>query len=130
MSDDEWRSEIFESFRRSGLVPSVLRAAPGGLVNVNFGTHNCVHMGTAIETEVAAYEPSAVSWPAGDGEEEEEEAREHTLVMFDADGDGGHRVHWLVVNVAGSRISEGGDTIVEYDSPTPGAGEGPHRSAE
>ena len=37
-------------------------------VNVNFGTHNCVHMGTAIETEIAAYEPSAVSWPAEDGQ--------------------------------------------------------------
>ena len=32
-------------------------------------------MGTAIETEIAAYEPSAVSWPAEDGQL-------YTLVSF------------------------------------------------
>ncbi len=78
MSDEEWRQEILDSFRSSGLVPSVLREAPEGLVNVNFGTHNCVHMGTAIEAEVAAYEPSAVSWPA-------RQERKYTLVSASRD---------------------------------------------
>ncbi len=70
MSESEWREMIFDSFRSSGLVPSVLSSPPSGLVNVNFGTHNCVHMGTAIEAEVAAYEPSAVSWPTEDESEQ------------------------------------------------------------
>ena len=64
MSDEEWQEEIRDSFARSGLIPGLLRVVPlGGLVNINFGTHNCVHMGTELEAEIAAYEPSAISYP-------------------------------------------------------------------
>lgn len=51
-------------------------------VNVNFGTHNCVHMGTAIEAEIAAYEPSAVSWPAEDGQFYTLVSLVHKMVQF------------------------------------------------
>ncbi len=64
VSDAEWRAEIYSVFHASGIVPDVLPHVPLGLVNVNFGTHNCVHMGTVLDSETSAYEPSAVSWPA------------------------------------------------------------------
>ena len=74
ISDEEWQAEISESFASSGLIPSVIPNAPhSGLVNINFGTHNCVHMGTELEAETSAYEPSAVSYPA-------EREKQYTLV--------------------------------------------------
>ncbi len=45
-------------------------------------------------------------------------------VMMDVDN--GNHLHWMVVNIPGEKFSEG-DTIAEYNSPTPGKGEGPHR---
>ena len=44
-----------------------LTAAPSGLVNVNYGTHNCVHMGTELKPETAAYEPTEISYPTEEG---------------------------------------------------------------
>lgn len=48
---------------------------PKGLVNINFGTHNCVHMGTQLESDICAYEPSDVSFPAENG-------KQYTLVSL------------------------------------------------
>ncbi len=119
MSDSEWRDIILTSFSESGLIPDVISAAPPGLVNINFGTHNCVHMGTQIETEISAYEPSAVSWPA-------EEHKRYALVMLDVDN--GFLVHWMMVNIPGTDWDgDEADTVAEYNSPTPMAGDGPHR---
>lgn len=119
----EWRAEIEEVFRSSGLVPGVLDSVPPGLVNVNFGTHNCVHMGTALEAETAAYEPSAVSYPVPDGDGDQDN-KLYTLLMFDADRS--NAVHWLEVNVPGVDV-DSGETVAEYNSPVPARGDAPHR---
>ncbi len=142
MSDEEWRQEILESFQQSGLVPAVLTSVPNGLVNVNFGTHDCVHMGTNIEADIAAYEPSKVSWPAQKDKlytlvsilyKKQYLLSLHTYmkpylfvieVMFDVDNN--NYVHWLEVNLPDEKF-DGGDTIVEYSSPTPPKGQGEHR---
>ena len=94
--------------------------APKGLVNINFGTHNCVHMGTELDAETSAYEPSAVSWPA-------ENDKIYTLVMLDHDSVvGGPNLHWMLINIPGTDIDKG-QTIAEYNSPAPVQGTGPHR---
>jgi len=129
VSEEEWRQEIESTFRSSGLIPSTLSKPPSrGIVNLNFGTHNCVHMGTRLEAEISAYEPSAVSFPTGEGDDGlndgGRERKLHTLVMFDADAN--DYMHWLVVNVPGVDIDRG-QTIAEYASPTPPRRTGPHR---
>ena len=102
-------------------------------------------MGTAIEAEITAYEPSAVSWPA-------EVGQLYTLVSFQfalfyclaATGPGGQlepfshrlhslsncsklmiavekdlRVHWMIVNIVGKDLDNSGATVAEYNAPTP-----------
>ena len=51
-----------------------------GLVNINFGTHTCVHMGTELKSSESAYAPTAISYPI-----EEEFAKLHTVLMVDLD---------------------------------------------
>ena len=118
-SDEEWKAEILDSFASSGLIPSVLPKAPDGLVNINFGTHNCVHMGTKLQSETSAYEPTAVSFPA-------DKSKTYSLVMMDIDEQVGRRLHWMVVNIPGAKVADG-DVIAEYDAPAPTMIGKPHR---
>ena len=53
VSDEEWQAELAESFAESGLLNSensILTQVPRGLVNINFDTHACVHMGKMLGT--------------------------------------------------------------------------------
>ena len=52
-----------------------------GLVNLNFGTHTCVHMGTELKSSESAYAPTALSYPI----DEVETAKLHTVIMVDLD---------------------------------------------
>ena len=123
-SDEEWKAEIQDSFASSGLIPEVLPKAPDGLVNINFGTHNCVHMGTLLEAETSAYEPTAVSYPTAD---DDDKAGLYCLIMMDVDAvRTGRRLHWMVVNIPGAKVADG-DVIAEYDAPAPPPGSKPHR---
>ncbi|TRY74668.1 hypothetical protein TCAL_11922, partial [Tigriopus californicus] len=112
ISDEEWQQEILNSFQGSGLVPFVFDSIPAGLININFGTHNCVHMGTDINPESSAYEPSSVSWPSKDG-------LLYTLLLIDVDDQ--NKLHWLVINIPQDDLLKG-DTVAKYSSPTPPLG--------
>ena len=52
-----------------------------GLVNINFGTHTCVHMGTELLSSESAYAPTALSYPI----DSVDTNTLHTLVMVDLD---------------------------------------------
>ena len=52
-----------------------------GLVNINFGTHTCVHMGTVLRSSESAYPPTAISYPL----ESAETNQLHTIIMVDLD---------------------------------------------
>eukprot|EP00095_Tigriopus_kingsejongensis_P000539 maker-scaffold212_size255419-snap-gene-0.9 protein:Tk00539 transcript:maker-scaffold212_size255419-snap-gene-0.9-mRNA-1 annotation:"ov-16 antigen precursor" len=117
VSDEEWRQEILTSLQNGGLHPGLIRTVPTGMVNINFGTHDCVHMGTEIEPEMSAYQPSDVSWPNPEGSV-------NALIMIDADR--GNKMHWMIVNIAKGDVYAG-RVVAEYQSPTPLPGESGHR---
>ena len=48
VSDAEWEQLLVEGWTRDGVVPRLLSAPPPFLVNVNYGDHQCVHLGNAI----------------------------------------------------------------------------------
>ena len=52
-----------------------------GLVNLNFGTHTCVHMGTELKSSESAYAPTALSFPI----ESVESNKLHAVIMVDLD---------------------------------------------
>lgn len=143
VSDEEWEAEMHEDFETSGLLHTrgkrgILSKVPKGLVNINFGTHTCVHMGTELKSSESAYAPTAISYPI-----EEELAKLHTVLMVDLDHEStkgqnsietsdkdlkpSHMyLHWMVINIPGSKVDDG-QTITSYKGPAPKPGSGVHR---
>jgi len=108
ISDSEWEEEIKEGFVNSGLVPGVLPSYPPGLVNINYGVHGCVHLGTHMQAVTTSTPPSRVSFPT-------EHSRIYSLILLDV---ASMSILWLVVNIPRSDIP-GGQTIAEYQPPAP-----------
>ena len=50
-------------------------------MNLNFGTHTCVHMGTKLKSSESAYAPTALSFPI----ESVESNKLHAVIMVDLD---------------------------------------------
>lgn len=143
VTDEEWEAEMQEDFETSGLLLTrgkrgILTKVPKGLVNINFGTHTCVHMGTELKSSDSAYAPTAISYPV-----EVESNKLHTVLMVDLDHEStkgqnsiqtsdkdlkpSHMyLHWMVINIPGSQVDEG-QTITSYKGPTPRPGSGVHR---
>lgn len=144
VSDEEWEAEMQEDFESSGLLKTrgkrgILSKVPKGLVNINFGTHTCVHMGTELKSSESAYAPTAISYPI----ESVESAKLHTVLMVDLDHEStkgqnsietnekdlkpSHMyLHWMVINIPGSKVDQG-QTITSYKGPAPKPGSGVHR---
>jgi len=108
ISDSEWEEEIKEGFVNSGLVPGVLPSYPPGLVNINYGVHGCVHLGTHMKAVTTATPPTRLSYPT-------EHGRIYSIILLDV---ASMSVLWLVVNIPGSALPSG-QTIAEYQPPTP-----------
>lgn len=144
VSDEEWEAEMQEDFETSGLMHTrgkrgILSKVPKGLVNINFGTHTCVHMGTELKSSDSAYAPTAISYPI----DYAESPKLHTVLMVDLDHEStkgqnsietsdkdlqpSHMyLHWMVINIPGSKVDDG-QTITSYKGPTPKPGSGVHR---
>lgn len=144
VSDQEWEAEMQEDFENSGLLHTrgkrgILSKVPKGLVNINFGTHTCVHMGTELKSSESAYAPTAISYPI----ESVESPKLHTVLMVDLDHEStkgqnsfetsdedlkpSHMyLHWMVINIPGEKVDDG-QTITSYKGPTPKPGSGVHR---
>jgi len=108
ISDSEWEEEIKEGFVHSGLVPALLPSYPPGLVNINYGVHSCVHLGTQMQAQTTSNLPSRVSFPS-------EPHRIYSLIFLDVRR---MSLTWLVTNIPGSDIRNG-QTIAEYQPPAP-----------
>jgi len=144
VTDEEWEAEMREDFESSGLLHGrgkrgIMSKVPKGLVNLNFGTHTCVHMGTELKSSESAYAPTALSYPI----ESVDTNALHTIVMVDLDHEStkgqnelGIRdedlksshlyLHWMVINIPGAKVDQG-QTITSYKGPAPKAGSGIHR---
>jgi hypothetical protein len=77
-------------------------------VNINYGAHSCVHLGTQITAETTSTPPSRVSFPS-------EPHRIYSLILLDMTA---MSLNWLVTNIPGSDI-QNGQTIAEYQPPAP-----------
>jgi len=108
VSDSEWLEEIREGFHDSGLVPGVLPGTPGGLVNINYGPHSCVHMGTELPADRTSSPPSRVSFPASPHQL-------YSLLMIDVTLE---RLHWMIINIPGTAVSNGQE-VAQYQPPEP-----------
>jgi phosphatidylethanolamine-binding protein (PEBP) family uncharacterized protein len=124
VSDDEWEEAMEEVFSSSGILKSeggILTRVPRGLVNINFDTHACVHMGTDLRSVTCSEKPTSVSYPIDLDNEQE-----FSLVMLDLDHEASPYLHWMVTNIPGTKVDLG-ETITHYQSPIPNRGSGTHR---
>jgi len=108
MSDTEWADEIKEAFSSAGLVPGILPDFPKGLVNINYGPHACVHMGSFLKASTTAFMPSRVSYPS-------DPEQLYTLVFMDITD---NMLLWMVINIPGTSIINGQE-VTQYQPPTP-----------
>lgn len=115
VGDEEWREEIKQGLEVSGLVPDFLPYFPAGLVNINFGVHACVHLGTHLTAQTTSLQPSRLSYPA-------DKHRLYTVLLLDAEV---KSLHWMVINVPGTALRDG-QVIAEYQPPAPSHSR-PHR---
>lgn len=144
VSDVEWEAEMQEDFESSGLLSTrgkrgIMAKVPKGLVNLNFGTHTCVHMGTELKSSESAYAPTALSFPI----ESVESNKLHAIIMVDLDRESTKDqnnievtdedlissnlyLHWMVINVPGAKVDQG-QTVTSYKGPAPKPGSGVHR---
>lgn len=128
VSDEEWEEEMAEAFRSSGILSQghgILTSIPKGLVNVNFDTHACVHMGTHLRSTTCSEKPTSVSYPI-DLTTDNQAGQLYTLIMLDLDHQTSPYLHWMVTNIPEAKVDLG-HTIAEYQTPIPNPGSGPHR---
>jgi len=111
VGEEEWREEIRRGLEPSGLVPGYLPNYPAGLVNINFGVHACVHLGTTLLPQTTAAPPSRLSYPT-------EHGRLYTVVLVDVEDS---LLLWMVINIPGSATRDC-QVVAEYSPPTPAPG--------
>ncbi len=105
------------------ILQGIIRESPKGLVSLNFGLHACIHMGTEVDSKTTASPPtrqlinfqqshlsyfmgqfseifylcSRVTYPA-------QADRLYTFLLMEAETG---TLHWMVINVPGSRLDSG-----------------------
>ncbi|XP_045128145.1 uncharacterized protein LOC123514346 [Portunus trituberculatus] len=119
VSDAEWEQLLVEGWARDGVVPRLLPAPPPFLVNVNYGDHQCVHLGNTITPAHTRAAPNTLRFPG-------EKDRRYTVMLLDVDAPSPPRLHWLLINVPAKQPREG-DESVEYEAPRPNLDTGQHR---
>lgn len=107
VSDAEATEEIKEGFVEAGLYPGFLEEVPKGLVNINYGPHGCVHMGTTMQPSTTIDPPTRLSYPA-------DLSKYYTLILVDV---ADNTLHWMVVNIPGNKVKQG-NTIAAYQPPS------------
>jgi len=109
VTEEEWDEELRESFTNSGLFPGVLSESPKGLVSLNFAHHACIHLGTHVEAQRTASPPTRVTYPA-------QPDRLYTFLLMEVETG---TLHWMVINIPGSRLTSG-QTVAAYQPPSTG----------
>ncbi|RZC39025.1 PBP domain containing protein [Asbolus verrucosus] len=110
-------------FKNEEIVPDVIDQAPKSTLQVAFGA-NQVSLGGELTPTQVKYSP-LVSW-------EVEEGSHYTLIFTDPDAPSRANpirrefLHWLVVNIPGSDLSQG-QVLAEYLSSAPPKDSGLHR---
>lgn len=118
VAEDEAMEEIHEEFKQSGLYPEFLPELPRGLVNINFGFHGCVHMGSYLYPDQTTKQPSRLTFPSNS-------THYYTLVLVDVES---KNLHWMVVNIPGGKVNQG-NVIAEFQPPSSQFSAGTHHYA-
>jgi len=113
-----------EKFERDEIVPLVLPRTPNEMAYVVYSGGRNVNLGNVLTPSEVTHAPS-VSFTA-------DRHKNHTLIMVDPDAPSRKNpfykewLHWLVVNIPGTNISEG-ETLAAYMPPDPRKDTGLHR---
>ncbi|CAH1117551.1 unnamed protein product [Phaedon cochleariae] len=111
-------------FKDNQIVPDVISVAPGKLLEVKYKSNVEVKLGNELRPKQVQEAPE-VKYEADAGDY-------YTLLLTDPDAPSRKNPtvrefsHWLVVNIPGSKVSEG-DNIREYMGSAPPEGTGLHR---
>ncbi|XP_047498243.1 39S ribosomal protein L38, mitochondrial-like [Penaeus chinensis] len=119
VSDEEWGQYLESEWESHGIVPSFLPRPPPYLINVNYGDHLCVHLGSLITPAQARHQPKALQFPGESG-------RYYALLLLDLDHPAKPYVNWMLVNIPHKQPQKGTE-VVQYDPPRPAQGSGSHR---
>ncbi|XP_042890392.1 protein D1-like [Penaeus japonicus] len=119
VTDEEWDQYLDSEWESHGIVPSFLPRPPPYLINVNYGDHTCVHLGSLITPAQARHQPKTLQFPG-------EAGRFYTLLLLDLDRSPKPYVNWMLVNMP-HKLPQKGTEVVQYDPPRPAQGSGSHR---
>ncbi|XP_069182170.1 uncharacterized protein [Procambarus clarkii] len=119
LSDEEWSNYLESEWGSDQVVPGLLPAPPPFVANVNFGSHQCVHLGNTITPAHARHRPKFLEFPGQTG-------RHYTILLLDLDAPAPPYLHWLLLDVPSDHFHKGVE-VVEYEGPRPGQDTGLHR---
>ncbi|XP_042205484.1 protein D1-like [Homarus americanus] len=119
LSDEEWQQYLESEWGSDKIVPDLLTAPPPYLTNVNFGDHQCVHLGNLITPAHARHKPKLLEFPG-------EAGHRYAVLLLDLDHTPSPYLSWLLLNVPVDHLNKGVE-VVEYEAPRPGQGTGQHR---
>ncbi|XP_027218298.2 uncharacterized protein [Penaeus vannamei] len=119
VTDEEWDQYLESEWESHGIVPSFLPRPPPYLINVNYGDHLCVHLGSLMTPAQARHQPKALQFPGESG-------RHYALLLLDLDRPPKPYVNWMLVNIPHKQPQKGTE-VVQYDPPRPAQGSGSHR---
>ena len=88
---------------------------PAGLVNINYGLHGCVHLGSELSPNQTMNPPTRISFPS-------KSENYYTLALVDVES---RNLHWLVVNIPGGKVDQG-NVVAVYQPPSSKYSSGMH----
>ncbi|XP_076039186.1 protein D3-like [Oratosquilla oratoria] len=124
LSDDEWHQYLEEEWQANGIVPDLLASPPPNVANLDFGDHNCVHLGNLLLPAQTRHPPKRIDFPGLEG-------LEYAILLLDLDTKvkgHGKNLNWMKVNVPFDRPHKGTE-VVAYEGPRPSQTSGRHRYA-
>ncbi|XP_066972044.1 large ribosomal subunit protein mL38-like isoform X2 [Macrobrachium rosenbergii] len=119
LTDEEWQQYLASEWGNHQVIPSLLDAPPTFVANVNYGDHQCLHLGNVLTPAQAKHRPKSFEFPG-------EVDRQYAVMLLDMDQRTGIYITWLAINVPVNQLNKGME-IMEYEQPRPGQGEGSHR---
>ncbi|XP_053643268.1 uncharacterized protein [Cherax quadricarinatus] len=119
LSEGEWQEYLHSEWGSDGVVPRLISTPPPYVVNVNYGSHQCVHLGNTITPAHSAHKPKLLEFPG-------EAGGVYTVLMVDLDVTTSPYINWLLINVPTDHINKGTE-LVEYEGPRPAQDSGHHR---
>ncbi|CAL4058592.1 unnamed protein product [Meganyctiphanes norvegica] len=119
LDDLEWEQYLQEGWGDGGVVPALLPFPPPYVANVDYGNHNCAHLGNRITPRQAKFQPKSFQFPGNSQDM-------YTILLLDLDHQTGAYINWMKINVPDDQFQKGIENVA-YEGPRPLRGSGLHR---